>query len=135
MKKSIFMLSAMLVFGIASAQVNKVDPVTTMPSPGTPPTVNATQQINRDAAKKVNPSMANGPVTSTSPSTEISKPVPIANPLNGTDSPYPGKTLAYPQPQGALQPGTAITTEQPTGTNNQVNILPGSNTTNQGKVP
>lgn len=129
MRKTIFMLTLMLVFGIASAQVNKVDPPTAMPSPGTPPTENATQEINREQAYKTN-----SPVITTTSST-IQKPVPLANPLNGAESPYPGQTLAYPKPQGALQPGTGITTEDPGGTNNKQNLLPASNTTNQGRVP
>ncbi|MHA3787627.1 hypothetical protein ACX0HA_05390 [Flavobacterium hauense] len=135
MKTSMFMLMAMLVFGIASAQVNKVDPVTAVPSPGTPPVENVTQQINRQQSRQASPALVTGTrVTTTSQATTV-QPVQPANPLNGAASPYPGATVAYPQAQGALQPGTAITTDAPTGTNNQITTLPGSTTSNQGKVP
>jgi hypothetical protein len=137
MKKSIFMLIAMLVFGFASAQVNKTDPPTAaVPSPGSAPVENATQKINRENARQGAPtSLLTRPQVSTPPSTTVTEPIRQPNPLRGTDSPYPGGTLAYPEPQGAQQPGTIITTEPQSGTNNQRTTLPASNTTNQGKVP
>lgn len=130
------MLTAMLVFGFASAQANKMDPATTaIPSPGTPPVENATQQINREKARQGSPTPLLHPPVATRPSATVPEPVKQPNPLNGASAAFPGQTLAYPEPQRALQPGTAITTEPAGGTNNQINNLPTSNTTNQGKVP
>ena len=137
MKKTIFMLIAMLVFGFASAQANKIDPATAaVPPPGTEPFENATQQINRQQARQAAPSsLLTRPAVSTKPSTTVTEPVKQPDPLKGASAGFPGQTLAYPEPQKALQPGTAITTEPTGGTNNQINNLPSSNTTNQGKVP
>ena len=137
MKKSIFMLTAILIFGFASAQVNKIDPSTAaVPIPGTPPIENVTQQINREQARQGTPTqLLTKPPVSTPPTTTVAPPVQQPNPLDGGKTLYPGKTLAYPEPQKAMQPGTPITTEPTGGTNNQINTLPGSNTTNQGKVP
>lgn len=129
------MLMAMLVFGIASAQVNKIDPVTTVTSPGTSPVENATQEINRQQSRQASPALVTSPIVTTTPQTTVSQPLSPPSQLNGAASPYPGTTVAYPEAQGAIQPGTPITTDAPSGTNNQIKTLPSSNTTNQGKVP
>lgn len=135
MKNKAFMLIAMLVFGIASAQTNKMDPPTAVTSPGTPPIENATQQINREHSRNGAPT----PLLSTPPAPASNTPASpqpkMYNPLDGKSSPYPGQTLAYPEAPKAMQPGTVITNEEPTGTNNKTVTMPASNTTNQGKVP
>lgn len=141
MRKIIVTLIVTLFCGVASAQVNKTDPPTmAVPSPGTPPIENAIQKINREEARDATPtSLISRPPVSSPPSTAIrqkdKQPERTENPVNSTTTPNPGSTLAYPTAQGALQPGTGTTTAPTNGTNNQLNILPASNTTNQGKFP
>ena len=140
MKKRIVTLMVMLVFGIASAQVNKVDPVQAVTPPGTLPMQNATQQINREQVRDGSPSsiistpaLNNSPVT-TNAAAQPAQPMNHVN-NNGNATPYPGQTMAYPTEQKAMQPGTGITTGEASGTNNPLNTLPAKNTTNQGKLP
>jgi len=137
MKKIIVTLTVMLFFSIASAQVNKTDPPTAaVPSPGTPPIENATQKINRQNDREGAPtSLITKPPVTNAPNTVITQPTQPVSPVNSGATPYPGGTLAYPAAQGALQPGTGTTTAPVNSTNNQLNSLPASNTTNQGKLP
>jgi hypothetical protein len=131
MKKIFVTLMVMLAFGIASAQVNKMDPPTAITAPGTPPIKNATQELIKQQQTQVSP-------TSLSPRANtptVTQPVQRETRENTTLAPYPGATLAYPTAQPALQPGTPVTTEPATGTNNPTTTLPASNTTNQGKMP
>lgn len=130
MKKIFVTLMVMLAFGIASAQVNKMDPPTAITAPGTPPIKNATQELIKQQERQVPTSLsprANTP--------NVTQPVQRETKENTAISPYPGATTAYPTAQPALQPGTPVTTEPATGTNNPITTLPASNTTNQGKTP
>lgn len=139
MKKRIVTLLFMLVFGIASAQVNKVDPVQAVTPPGTPPMQNATQQINKGQERDGSPTaiISSSPASNVPSSSTTAQPSQRVTPTssNGTTAPNPGQTLAYPTEQKAMQPGTGITTGEASGTNNPLNTLPAKNTTNQGKLP
>lgn len=135
MRTLIASLIVMLFSGIAFAQVNKTDPPTqAIPAPGTPIIENATQKINKEEARDVNSATNATPRVNTPPSTTVRakdrQPERREAPVN-TNSVYPG----YPTAQKPLEPGTGTTTAPTTGTNNQINTLPASNTTNQGKLP
>jgi hypothetical protein len=139
MKKLIVPLIVMLFSDIASAQVNKMDPPTqAIPAPGTPIIENATQKINKEEVRNGAPTpIVTAPRSNTPPSTTVRakdrqperREAPIGN------SALPGTQMAYPTAQGPLEPGTGVTTGPTTGTNNPINTLPASNTTNQGKLP
>lgn len=141
MKKVFITLGAILVFGIASAQVNSVEASTgASPSPGTPiiektTDVQVRQQARNGAATSLitAPPVYNSPSTSTTITTQ--QPLTPVNPISNPNS-YPGSTTAYPTAQGNIQPGTGTSTTQPVnGTNNPSTTLPASTTSNQGRLP
>lgn len=137
MKKLFLTLGAVLVFGIASAQYNNMESSTSAtPSPGTPAIENSTEKMLKQQSRDGAPTqiISAPPVYNTSPnpaSQQLAPPNPISNPNS-----YPGSTVVYPQAQGNIDPGTgASTTQTVNGTNNPTTTLPGSTTSNQGKLP
>lgn len=141
MKNIVLTLGAMLVFGIASAQNNAVESSTAAaPSPGTLPIEKSTDpKLNQPQRNGAPTSIINAPPVYITPSSapavtpqqQMAPVNPISNPNN-----YPGSSLAYPTPQGNIEPGTGTSTTQAVnGTNNPTTTLPASTTSNQGKLP
>lgn len=142
MKKLFTTLGVILVFGIASAQENKIEASTTAsPPPGTPVIEKSTdKQVQQQQRNGASTSIVSAPPVYSTPSTstttvrEEQQLAPV-NPISNPNS-YPGAATAYPAAQGTMQPGTPTSTTQPVnGVNNPTTTLPASTTSNQGKLP